>query len=87
MSRILSLAILIFLAGCATTKPISPPKVVQVAVERIVPVPAALTEPCQQHEPKAKTVQEAVRLANVRKAALDECSARMKRIRDLAQPR
>ena len=75
--------ILLVLAGCQTVKPIQPPKVVEVAVEKIVPVPAALTEPCRQPEKKDNTVAEAVRLANERKAALDECSARLARIRSL----
>ena len=46
-------------------------------------MPAALTEPCRQPEKKGNTVAEAVRLANERKAALDECSQRMARIRGL----
>ena len=78
----LAVIVLLALAGCQTA-PIKPPKVVEVAVEKIVPVPAALTEPCQQPEKKDQTVAEAVRLANERKAALDECSARMARIRSL----
>lgn len=75
---------LLVLAGCQTTPDLpQPPKVVEVVVEKMVPVPAALTEPCQQPAKAANTVQEAVRLANERKAALDECSARMARIRGL----
>lgn len=76
--------ILLVLAGCQTTPDLpSPPAVVEVVVEKIVPVPTALTEPCQQPAKEANTVQEAVRLANERKAALDECSQRMARIRGL----
>lgn len=82
--RILAVIALVVLAGCQTTPDLpQPPKVVEVAVEKIVPVPAALTEPCRQPEKKGNTVAEAVRLANERKAALDECSARMARIRGL----
>lgn len=77
---------LLVLAGCQTTPGLpQPPKVVEVVVEKTVPVPASLTEPCQQPAKAANTVQEAVRLANERKAALDECSARMARIRGLKQ--
>ena len=75
---------LLVLAGCQTTPDLpQPPKVVEVVVEKMVPVPAALTEPCRQPEKKGNTVAEAVRLANERKAALDECSQRMARIRGL----
>ena len=84
--RILAVTAAMALAGCQTTPDLpQPPKVVEVVVEKIVPVPAALTEPCQQPAKAANTVQEAVRLANERKAALDECSARMARIRGLVQ--
>ena len=84
MRRLAVIAMLGALAGCQTTPELpQPPKVVEVTVEKIVPVPAALTEPCRQPEKKTNTVAEAVRLANERKAALDECSARMARIRSL----
>lgn len=66
------------------SQPIKPPKVVEVVVEKVVPVPKQLTEPCQQPAKQGQTVQEAVRLANARKAALDECSGRMQKIRSLA---
>jgi uncharacterized protein YcfL len=81
--RTLAVIALLALAGCRTAKPIQPPKVVEVVVQKIVPVPAALAEPCQQPAKRSNTVEEAVRLANVRKAALDECSARMEKIRGL----
>lgn len=82
--RILAVAAVLALTGCQTTPDLpQPPKVVEVVVEKVVPVPASLTEPCQQPAKAANTVQEAVRLANERKAALDECSARMARIRGL----
>lgn len=80
--RAAALILLAMLAGCKSA-PILPPKVVEVAVEKIVPVPAQLTEPCQQPTKQGQTVQEAVRLANARKAALDECSGRMQKIRSL----
>ncbi|WP_455363796.1 Rz1-like lysis system protein LysC [Marilutibacter maris] len=44
-----------------------------------------LTEPCAQVGKRDNTVGEAVRLANARKAALDECSARMAQIRALGE--
>lgn len=60
-----------------------PPKVVEVIVTKIVPVPVELTEPCQSHEPTSQTVAEAVRMANLRKLANEECSGRMAKIRGL----
>ena len=49
---------LLVLAGCQTTPDLpQPPKVVEVVVEKIVPVPPALTEPCQQPAKAANTVQ------------------------------
>lgn len=80
--RAVALILLAALAGCKSA-PILPPKVVEVVVEKIVPVPPQLTEPCQQPAKQGQTVQEAVRLANARKAALDECSGRMLKIRSL----
>lgn len=74
----------VLLAGCAT-KPIQPPKVIEVVVEKIVPVPEKLTEPCQSVEAKGRTVGEAVRLANARRLALEECSARLAKIRGLTK--
>lgn len=83
--RCVQLIALALLAGCAT-KPIQPPKVVEVVVEKIVPVPDKLTEPCQQTEAKDRSVGEAVRLANARRLALAECSGRMEKIRGLGKP-
>lgn len=81
--RAAALIVLAVLAGCKTA-PIQPPKIVEVVVQKIVPVPGQLTEPCQQPVKQGSTVQEAVRLANARKAALDECSGRMSKIRSLS---
>lgn len=83
--RRLAVIAMLALAGCQTLKPIQPPKVVEVTVEKIVPVPSALTEPCKRPAKQGNTVAEAVRLANEREAALAECSARMARIRGLVQ--
>lgn len=80
--RALAVIAFLLLTACAT-RPIQPPKVVEVVVTKIVPVPDELTEPCKQHAPQAKTVAEAIRIANARKLALDECSARMAQIRKL----
>jgi len=80
--RAVVLILLAALAGCKSA-PILPPKVVEVVVEKLVPVPKSLTEPCQQPAKQDSTVKEAVRLANARKAALDECSGRMQKIRSL----
>ncbi len=80
--RAIAVIACLLLTACAS-KPTKPPKVVEVIVEKIVPVPAELTEPCKQHAPQAKTVAEAIRIANARKLALDECSARMAQIRKL----
>jgi hypothetical protein len=71
------------LAACST-QPIQPPKVVEVVVEKLVPVPAPLTEPCRRPQKQNNTVAEAVRLANERDAALVECSSRMTKIRSLS---
>lgn len=80
--RSLALIAALALSACAS-RPIQPPKVVEVVVQKIVPVPETLTEPCQQPTKQSNTIEEAVRLANARKAALDECSARMEKIRGL----
>lgn len=82
--RILAVAALLVLSGCQSTPELpQPPQVVEVVVEKIVPVPAPLTEPCNRPQKQGNTVAEAVRLANEREAALAECSARMARIRGL----
>lgn len=82
----LALIAALALSGCQSApKPIQPPKVVEVPVTKIVPVPAELTGPCRQPAKQDNSVAEAVRLANERKAALDECSGRMARIRSLGQ--
>lgn len=60
------------------------PETVYVTVERIVPVPRELTADCDRVLKRENTVAEAVRLANSRLASLDECSGRMRRIRELA---
>lgn len=81
--RIAALAILL-LAGCQTPGPVVP-KIVRVPVEVIVPVPAALTEPCDEVPVKAQTVEEAVRLANARLASLKACNGKLREIRGLVR--
>jgi hypothetical protein len=81
--RALALIAALAVAGCAT-RPIQPPKVVEVVVEKIVAVPEELTVPCRNTAKQDNSVAEAVRLANTRDEYLDECSKRMQRIRNLA---
>jgi hypothetical protein len=73
------------LAGCQSIpKPIQPPKVVEVVVEKLVPVPEELTRDCGTATKQDNSVAEAVRLANTRDELLKECTSRMRRIRNLA---
>jgi hypothetical protein len=75
------MTICLVLAACAT----SMPKVSTVVVEKLVPLPAALTKPCDEVKKQDDTFGEAVRLANARKASLAECNARMAEIRKLGE--
>lgn len=83
-STLLILASLL-LVGCGPTRPDPPvvPKVVYVAVEKIVPVPEKLTEPCDVYQVKAQTYGEAVAAANKRKASLEACNKQLAEIRAL----
>lgn len=81
----LLILLVLALAGCKTCPIPKAPELVRVAVPTMVPVPAELTEPCTVISKRDNTVGEAVRLANARKAALDECSARMAQIRALGE--
>jgi hypothetical protein len=71
----------IAMTACATRMP----KEAIVVVEKIVPVPTALTKPCDEVKKQDDTFGEAVRLANARKASLAECNARMAEIRKLGE--
>lgn len=65
----MKISILIFtllLSGCVT---------------KYVAVPDELTQHCDVHQPRSTTVDEAVRLANVRKDSIDDCNSRMDKIR------
>ncbi|UHQ21904.1 hypothetical protein LVB77_14640 [Lysobacter sp. 5GHs7-4] len=61
------------------------PKVVYVPVEKIVDVPAELTADCEKVPKRNNSLAEAVRLANARDLANDECTSRMRQIRGLKQ--
>lgn len=80
--RCLALTLLV-LTGCQTMKPVVP-RIVRVPVEVIVPVPAKLTEPCDEIVKRADTVEEAIRLANARLASLKACNGKLSEIRGLA---
>ena len=83
--RCLALILPLVLVGCPwNTKP-EVPKVVTVTVEKIVHVPDELTTPCDEIAKREDSYGEAVRLANARKLSLQECSARMARIRALGR--
>lgn len=64
---------------------IDPPKTVQVEVTKFVPVPHELTEQCALYAPTEQTYAEAKRLALLRLESLQECNARMARIRSLGE--
>lgn len=84
MRRLPLILLLLALAGCQSC-PVVPPKVVHLAVETMIPVPAELTAPCDPVAKRDDSLGEAVRLANARAAALAECSQRMARIRALGE--
>lgn len=75
--------IVLALAGCATTPRAPKPEIVTVTVTRTIKVPPELTRDCDVVPKQADTYGEAKRLANARKAALDECTGRMRAIRTL----
>lgn len=84
--RCLPLIACLALAGCASAPALPKlPKIVRMPVVKIVPVPTELSAPCQVVAKRGNSVGEAVRLANARQAALEECDARMAEIRKLGQ--
>lgn len=87
MIRLMLLGLMVaLLAGCPGNRrddPPTVPKVVEVVVTKFVPVPDELAADCQNTAPKAQTYAEAKRLAIVRAEYLDECTARMRRIKAL----
>lgn len=77
-----ALSLVLVLVGCQATLP----KVVRVPVVQIVPVPAELSAGCEIYQATQQTVGEAVRAANLRFASLQECNARLEKIRALNAP-
>lgn len=73
------------LAACGPVRPDPPvvPKIVHVTVEKIVPVPASLTVPCEVYQVQAQTYGAAILAANKRKASLEACNKRLAEIRAL----
>ena len=83
---LLTLALGMALSACSTTKGlVKPPEKVYVEVEKIVAVPAKLTEPCAIEEPTELTVAEAVRVAKARKTSLQKCNEDKAKIRSLGK--
>lgn len=81
--RTAAVVLMLALAGCKTAPTVQVPEVVRVTVREYVPVPDELTRPCPIEQPKAQTYGEAIRLANVRKAALVACNGQLDAIRSL----
>lgn len=71
--------------GSCQPKPVQPPKIVEVVVTKIVPVPPELSKDCIEVAKRDNSTGEAVRLANARKAANEECTGRMQKIRGLGK--
>lgn len=69
--------------GSCQQRPAPPPKIVEVVVEKIVDVPAALTKRVPVYEVKANTVAEAVKAANLRKEGQMQCNAKLEQIEGL----
>lgn len=79
-----SVILAVLLAGCQTAAPLTTiPEIVRIPVPTYVLLPAEVTRDCEDVPKQSNSYGEAVRLANARKAALDECSARMRQIRSL----
>jgi hypothetical protein len=78
--------IALLLVSCASAPKIEVPKTVEVEVPKFVPLDDELTKDCLDEAPKNQQLGEAVRLANTRHEYLAECTARMRRIREL-QPK
>lgn len=78
-----ALILALTLAGCRSIP--SPPQVERVVIETIVPVPAALTLPCDEVAKQSDTYGEAIRLANTRLESLKACNKRLAEIRGLGK--
>lgn len=59
------------------------PEVVYVTVKELVDVPDELTLDCIVVQKRNNSLSEAVRLANARQESVDECTGRMRQIRNL----
>ncbi len=81
--RCAAIALVLALAGCKTTP--EAPEIVYVTVEKIVPVPAELTRPCDLVEKQGNSYGEAIRLANARLESLKLCNADKAEIRGLGE--
>lgn len=87
-NRALALTLAALLLPACASKPPEPrpfvaPTVIEVPVTRYVPVPAALTAPCQAPPLAGRTVADVVAASNARKLALDRCNAQLRAIRQL----
>lgn len=69
--------------GSCQQRPAPPPKIVEVVVEKIVPVPRELTKRVPVYEVKGNTVAEAVKAANLRKEGQMQCNAKLEAIEGL----
>lgn len=80
--------VLALLTGCGEKDlivPEKPPQIVRVPVTKYVPLPAELTAPCDDVEPREQTYGEALRLANARKEIIAKCNRDKARIRALQE--
>ena len=89
MIRLMWLGLMVaLLAGCQGNRRDDPPvvpKVVEVVVTKYVPIPAELAADCANEAAREQTYAEAKRLALKRADYLEECTARMRRIRGLGK--
>lgn len=80
MMRGAIVTLVLVLAGCASARQVvRVPEVVE--VPHYVEIDAALTAPCKVEEPRSAKVREALRVARERRRVLEDCDARMSRIR------
>lgn len=80
------LACLPLLGGATCARVAKPPREVTVVIEKIVPVPPALTAPCPIEAKRRHTYGEALRLAGARKLQQEFCNCKLLLIRALGQP-
>ena len=77
----------IALAGCQAQpkRDVVTPQVVKVTVTKYVPVPEELTGDCHKPERASNLVSDVVDAYNARGDAIDECTRRMRKIRELGK--